>query len=254
MQGIIGLFKKFCFLFTLFFCFTFSIVLAHDSGLLPFSQADLKSPLKDHAPYPNDYYTISEVELTKVGEIPLVLTSAKKENGALGELLMIVDGLIAVGKKLWPIVEAGKPSIDATFYGVSVIPPGNAQDQWNFDQIFSWSQPKSVHYQVIYKNLFGITVANFIYSLQFQHSGQTLQGGQYITALKVVPQMIGVSWGFSFNASSELASITNHGTPEKPLAGADLEISYRLRSVVKEIRSKHSLHLTGDGNIQDLSL
>ncbi|MEI8346475.1 MAG: hypothetical protein WCG27_03345 [Pseudomonadota bacterium] len=210
---------------------------------------------QESAPFDRDYYSIGHVQVEKIAEVPLLLRASpnKGEAGTLGEVIMVADKLIALGQKIWPIVKAGKPVIDAQFNGLSVIPPGLAQDNFGFDRLFSWSAPKAVHYQVTYKNLYGITVAQFIYSINFQYAGATAQGGQYITGLKVIPQMIGVSWGFTFNASAQLNAITNRGSAQDPIAGATLEISYSLSSVIKEIRSQNTFHVTGRGEIINLN-
>ena len=69
-------------------------------------------------------FTKVEVEVEPASEFTATLGSP------IGEITMILDGLLAIGTKVWPIVEAGKPVINTSgiVKSISVLPDFNGAD------------------------------------------------------------------------------------------------------------------------------
>ncbi|MCP4913381.1 MAG: hypothetical protein GY909_09685 [Oligoflexia bacterium] len=200
-----------------------------------------------------DYFTIGKVEVKPVEISQEELVSlqedylADKADKNLGKVIMVVDKLLALGTKIWDIVKKGKPVVTTRFATpVSVLPKTNDPNTV-FYEMENWSAPTFKRYRVEFKNLFGMVVVGFTYNVQFQHSGTFNGKGKYITGLTVSASDLSVAWGFNFDADSTLIAITNRGRRDDPLSAATIEIKYKASSVLKEISSSESFHVTGDG-------
>jgi hypothetical protein len=201
------------------------------------------------------YFDISEVTVTAVEEVAenfVELRDEFKSDKSLGQIIMVVDQLIALGRKIWPIIEAGRPVITSNFGpAVSVLP--RTSDSPDFVAMYlmdNWSAPAQQSYLVEYKNGFGSVVISFRYSVSFQHSGRYEGKGRYLTGLDVAASQIRVGWGFNFNATSTLVNISNRGTMDQPMASATVRINYEAKSFLNEIQSAESFHASGDGRLQ----
>lgn len=217
---------------------------------LPFTQTEIQQ-VDSSKSYDEDYFSISEITVTEV-EIGDELVWASQYKGFeknLGEIIMAVDKLIALGKKIWAIVEAGKPVVNVNMgTPISVLP----KDSSAFYDMDSWSTPMVRTYRVEYKNGFGSSVISFDYTVNFQHSGKYQGKGSYITGLNVQASNTSVSWGFNFDASSQLISIANMGSSDEPVAGATIRINYAAKSVLRSISTSESFHVDGNGKLTEL--
>ncbi len=221
---------------------------------LDFTQTDIEANI-DSKGYDVDYYSISEitVEEVEVGDELVWASQYKGFDKSLGEVIMVVDKLIALGKKIWPIVEAGKPVINVNMNSpISVLPKNLDGGLVQFYDMDSWSMPIAKTYKVNFKNGFGSSVINFDYTVNFQWGGKYEDKGAYITGLNVQASNVSVSWGFDFDANSELVSIVNHGSKDSPVAGAAIRVNYKAKSVLREIQTSESFHVTGNGQVQKL--
>lgn len=214
-------------------------------------------PEKYDSPFQDDpYFKINSIEVTEipVDEAELLYTEAKEEKNLssqknLGQIIMTIDKLIALGTKIYDIVKKGKPVVNMNFAKpVSVLPNGESP-QTAFAQMSNWSAPTRRKYRVEYKNGWGSKVISFDYSVYFQHSGRYEGKGQYLTGVTVRASNVAVSWGFEFNASSELETISNRGSMDDPMAAATLRINYRASSLIRDIQSSESFHVAGNGEI-----
>lgn len=177
-------------------------------------------------------------------ELPKVPTNP------VDEIAMYLDGLIAIGKKIWPIIEAGRPVINTNGLGnaISVLPQIEGEvSRSPLHQMANWSAPKAVSFRVSYKNAYGGEVVGFTYTMYFQHDGTYKGKGKYITSLKVQASEVYARWGFNFDAVSELVSVANVGSEENPVASAIIQISYKTRGLLNEMRNAHSIYVDGTG-------
>ncbi|OUR94073.1 hypothetical protein A9Q84_18340 [Halobacteriovorax marinus] len=217
---------------------------------LPFTQTEIVR-VDDSKFYDEDYFTISEitVEEVEIGDELVWASQYKGFEKDLGEVIMMVDKLIALGKKIWAIVEAGKPVVNVNMATPISVLPKEASAFYDMD---SWSSPLVRTYRVVYKNGFGSSVISFDYTVNFQHSGKHDGKGAYITGLNVQASNTSVSWGFNFDASSQLISIANVGSSADPVAGATLRINYSAKSILRSISTSESFHVDGNGKLTEL--
>jgi hypothetical protein len=231
---------------------------------LPFAQSwtELDESLLEDAPEElnlynksdlDRYFFIQQVTVTEVEPEPIVESYVFEKNDKfdLGSIIMVVDQLIALGERIWPIIEAGRPVVTTGFSpAISVLPQTDeSPDYVALYLMDSWSAPKQRSYLVEYKNGFGSAVISFTYNVSFQHDG-TLEGvGRYLTGLNVSASRIQVKWGFNFNATSSLVNISNRGPRADPIAAATIKIDYQAKSFMSEIQSSEAFHITGTGEL-----
>ncbi len=210
-----------------------------------------KSNLKDFdvAQGEDPYFIISSITATEVGEMELDqkidLPSAKD----LGSIIASLDQLIALGTKVWEIIKKGKPVVNVDMGTPISILPQSEDPNMAFYQMENWSAPKAKRYRIEYKNMLGMSVIAFDYTVQFQYNGEYDGTGKYVTGLQVTASNVAVSWGFQFDASSELKSISNRGRLDNPIAAGTVQINYHASSALRDISSAETFHVTGAGEI-----
>jgi hypothetical protein len=188
--------------------------------------------------------SVSEVEtLTPMLELPTA-------GNPIGDIITTIDGIIAVGQRIWKIVDAGRPVITTKLAPMISVLPHLEGENPTLNQMASWSAPKVRSYRVSFKNGFGSEVVGFTYTIYFQFNGSLKGTGKYITNLKVQASEIYTSWGFNFDATSELVGIANVGSIDAPVASATMQISYTVKGLVNESRSSQGFYVDGVGNIQ----
>lgn len=171
----------------------------------------------------------------------------------IGEITMIVDGLIALGKKIWPIIDAGRPVINNKLIPAISILPHLDNPAGVMTQMANWSVPVTRSYRVSFKNGFNSEVVGFTYTVYFQYNGNLNGVGKYVTSLKVQASQIYAAWGFNFDAVSELVGIANVGSAADPVASGIIQVAYTVRGLLNESRSAQSFYVDGNGNIQVLN-
>lgn len=198
--------------------------------------------------------TIGSVEVTPLEEFDkgtVELPTPGTVAGDLNEISIIIDSILAIGKKIWPIIEAGRPVIsDKLAPPVSIVPHLQDANAGVLYEMENWSIPKSMSVRVSYKNLLGMEVVGFTYTVLFQYNGSYNNVGQYVTGLAVVASDIYTAWGFNFDANSELISIANVGTKYSPVASGNIKVSYKVTGKLNEARTASVIYVDGSGRIQ----
>jgi hypothetical protein len=201
------------------------------------------------------YYQITNVTVTEVDDLGDVSQSEEnfvevRQKANVGEVIAIAREIIAFGKEVYKIVEAGKPVVNTSYAPISVLPYDKTLGK-NIDpmDLENWRAPRSKKYQVTYTNGFGMNVVDFTYSVNFSYGGSFNGKGLYITNAEIVPENVSVAWGYTFNAKMKLVGLTNRGTKLSPVAGATLTLYYSVSTVLKEDQNNISYFLSGDGTI-----
>lgn len=196
---------------------------------------------------------VTSVEITRMDD-RAVVELPKLPLNPVDEVAMYIDSIIAIGKKVWPIIEAGRPVINTTGVASSLsILPRIEGTRSELHSMANWSAPKVVSYRVSYKNYFGSEVIGFTYTVFFQYNGSLQGKGKYITSLKAQASNISAAWGFDFDVTSELISVANVGTDADPVASAILQVAYKARGLLNEQQSVHSFYVDGNGTMQSLN-
>ena len=191
---------------------------------------------------------ITSVSVTEL-DAAIPMTNFPKVQGPLGDIITTIDGIIAVGQKIWKIVDAGRPVITTKFAPMVSVLPEMLGPNPTLNQMANWSAPKFKSFRISFKNAYNSEVVGFTYTIYFQYNGNFKGSGKYITNLRVQASEIYTSWGFNFDASSELVGIANVGTYEEPIASATMQISYTVKGLLNESRGAQSFYVDGAGTI-----
>jgi hypothetical protein len=204
--------------------------------------------------FKEEYYVVSEVNVEEIDTDPKIYQEMENQlrdrnDKGLGAVIMSIDKLIALGKKIWAIIEAGRPVYTNNYMNAISVLPKTGDPDFAFSQMENWSSPKTKTYRVTYKNGFGMNVIQFDYTTMFQYAGTFEGKGAYLTGVTVKASNVSVSWGFNFDAKSKLVTIANRGSANSPLAGATLQIDYTASSVIRTISTSEAFHITGKGKV-----
>lgn len=199
---------------------------------------------------------IANVELTELESTRSYIELPNTPKNPIDEIAIIIDSMIALGKKIWPIIEAGRPVITSKMSPIiSILPrmPDNADNTGVLNQMANWSAPVSKSYRVSYKNYYGKEVIGFTYTIYFQYGGDFGGVGKYITSLYIEASDIYAAWGgFSFDVKSELMSISNVGSQKEPVASGIVRLICKAKGILNEDQSSKSFYIDGKGNFSPL--
>lgn len=197
---------------------------------------------------------VEEVEVSQAEGLDIMLDlEVQRFEKSLKEVIAIVDGVIALGDKIWKVVEAGRPVSNTNMMStIDILPLTEQAQPAAFYELTDWYAPKIKKYNVTYKNLYGSKVVNFSFVIVSQAGGKFNGKGAYLTNVALRASSVDVSWGYTVNAESELLGISNTGSKENPVAGATLRLSYNVKTVLKESKVEDYYFVDGLGQISKL--
>lgn len=204
----------------------------------------------------DDYYQFATVSVTPIEspEIPFYNPIPTVQSTVdLGSVIAVIDQLIAVGKKVWPIIKDGVPVYTTDLaQGLSVLPRANMAPQEILNELSNWSAPRTAQFKIVYKNKLGVEVVSFVYNIYFQYNGSLNGTGKYLTSITTQANHISSAWGFDLNAKSELVGISNVGTAKNPVAAAIIRVSTKASSVLSSVENGWSYYIDARGNFKEL--
>lgn len=154
--------------------------------------------------------------------------------------------IIAIGEKIWKVVEANKPVVTVKTPTVSALPRGVRC--WS--DLDSWKAAKVKSFEVAYKNGFGMEVVKFRFRLQYTYGGGHNGTGKYLANVTVLPAELNVMWGYTFNANVEVNPAVNVGSSTNPVAGLDINLKWNVETVLMNTQSSFHFFVQGDGVAQ----
>jgi hypothetical protein len=158
---------------------------------------------------------------------------------------VIVDKIINIGKKIWAIVDAGRPVVNIKVDTANALPAG--VKCW--DELEGWQAPISKLYKASYKNGFNSTVVSYAFRVGFISGGSYKGQGKYITLASVQPADVHVSWGFRLDAQATVPMVFNQGTKADPLAGMQLAMNWQVKSPLTEIQRAENFFINAVGTL-----
>ena len=187
---------------------------------------------------------VQEAVATQVAARNSMMTSELKDqfNGDVG---VIVDQIINIGKKVWAVVAAGKPVMNVKFDFASAMPKGItvASDLHGFSEL----QFKSFEYSGT--NLYGVEVFKVQYTVVYQYGGAFSGKGAYIASASIVPQNVSVIWGYSLGMDVNNVSVSNLGSSENPVAGMNLMANIKVSTVLRAVEVNEIFAIRGDSGL-----
>lgn len=168
-----------------------------------------------------------------------------------GKIIGVARDLVALGEDVYNLVIKGKPNIATDYAPISVVPKVNGQPA-DILETENWQIPKSVTYELVYENLYGMDVVTFRYSVIYSYGGSYNRKGKYLTAVQVIPEQVSVLFGYDFSAKMKLGGIANHGTRDNPLAGATLLLEHEIKTIVKANLETSAFQVIGNGGFKKI--
>ena len=169
--------------------------------------------------------------------------------GALNLADVILDKVINMGKKVWNIIEAGKPVVNLKLSTASAMPQGVT----NWLQLSGWQAPTAKSYRISYANGFGMNVVDFTYTVLYTAGGNLNGKGAYLSRVAVLPTNLSVMWGYNFAAEVDVPSVLNTGTKENPVGGAEIDVKWTVNTVIKSDENTQGYFVKGNGAFQSLN-
>jgi hypothetical protein len=210
------------------------------------------------------FYTINQVTVSEISHdvildhaVQKTVSEAYLDQQApgrietAGRIISMGRDLVALGEDIYRLVSKGKPNVTTAYDPISVIPKENGKPVDLMDTE-SWSMPAKRTYQLTLKNLYGIAVVTFRYSVIFSYNGSYNGTGKYITAAQIQPDYVNVLWGFDFSATMKLSGIQNQGTKQNPTAAATLRMEYTASNVINSRTIGDTYFITGRGGFKKL--
>ena len=202
------------------------------------------------------YFEIASVNVEDVsnemGVCPDVNTSNElvpfQSVDTIADLAVKLDEIVNLGQKVWNLVEAGKPVMTTQWQTASAIPQGVT----NWDQMAGWKMPESRAYRVRFVNVYGMTMVDFVYRLNYTFGGSYKGQGQYLTRVSAMSESLAVAWGFNFDGSVEVQSVANGGTTESPIALMELIVKWKMKTPVRVSEGSSAYAISGDGTFKAL--
>lgn len=158
--------------------------------------------------------------------------------------------IINFGAKLWKLVEANKPVVAVNTTSANALPAGV---EGNWLALENWQEPRARRHAVTYKNVYGIEVVNFDYRITYTAGGVHDGKGLYLSNVAVNPQNLSVAWGYNVEANAKVVNVLNTGTKNNPRAGMEVLVEWKIKTILKDMRSSTSFFVKGDGGFLDLN-
>jgi hypothetical protein len=171
----------------------------------------------------------------------------------LDQAEIIVDQVINTGKKVWAVVEAGKPVVNVRSDVATALPATTTGAPLQWTQMENWRRPESKLYGAILKNAYGVEVVRFSYRVLYVAGGSVGGQGRYIGYATIQPAEVNVAWGYNFTVEASAPTVFNMGTKVNPIAGMNLELTYIAKTVLKEMRVTKTYFISGDGQFQEMN-
>jgi hypothetical protein len=203
---------------------------------------------------------IASVEVRQVQEAPFYSggigaktcpdnVSGFYQAGPIDEAELIVDQIINIGKKVWNVIDAGKPVVNLQYDVATALPKG-AKCWLDLQQ---WEAPKSAAFVVSYKNIYGVELVYLKYRVLYLAGGNARGVGKYVGYAAVQPADVRVSWGYSLDVKAAATAIYNQGTEKSPVGGLQLQITWNLKSVFQNFTQTQVYSINGLGQLKALN-
>jgi hypothetical protein len=190
------------------------------------------------------------------------VSRANKKGGSLGKGMsgmealdiadIAVDKFINIGKKVWEIVEAGRPVVDLQTDVATALPMTDSGEPVCWTEMENWRVPQSQRFAVILKNRLGEEAVHLEYRVIYQVGGSFEGRGRYIAYAAVQPMMVNVNWGWTLLMNAEVLGVANTGTTEDPVPGMTLLVNYRVKTVFQDTPLSKTFFITGLGEFQEI--
>lgn len=157
-----------------------------------------------------------------------------------------LDKIINMGKKVWMVVEAGKPVVNLESDVATALPLASGGCWLDLE---GWKAPVSKTYEVSLENLYGMEVVRFVYRIVFLPGGSFNGLGHYIGYAAMEPVDLNVMWLFKFKAKASVPTVFNMGRKSNPLSAMYMTVDWVVDTPFQHRQGSKAFTLTGYGTI-----
>lgn len=202
---------------------------------------------------------ISEVSVNKFMEPgPTPSPTFNDRVQQTGSVIQVAKDVVALGEAIYTLVERGRPKVTTEYAPISIVPrdpanpatePGmrNAVDPFDMEG-FSFPVEKMITAKV--KSPIGKPAVTFKYKVIYSYGGSYEGKGKYLIGINIIPAVVEVGHGWTFDSSMKLTGMMNHGTRENPVAGAMITIKYKMSSMRQSFERNDTIYISGDGSMK----
>jgi hypothetical protein len=152
------------------------------------------------------------------------------------------EAITNVGKQVWKVIQDNAPVANIQYDYATAMPRGitSAGDLDGFSDLTFQS------WRLHGKNAFGATVYDVTYTLVHQYGGSYQGKGKYLATVSILPSNVEVLWGYTVNMKVATISTLNVGTAADPVGSASLEMSFNVKSLMKNATTTTLFQFRGD--------
>lgn len=172
------------------------------------------------------------------------------EKSNVAGVILMTKELIALGKEIYAIVEAGKPVVKLESKPIHILPRTNSGANIEAMDLQGWRAPIMRKYKYKATNYMNIDTVVLEFMLIYSYGGNLNGKGRYITGAQVKPTYVDVKWGYKLDASFKLQSIMNQGSSTNPIAGAILMFDFNMNTVLQDRSVNQTFFINGKGQVQ----
>lgn len=210
------------------------------------------------------YFTIAKVRVREIPENnqapqptqssaysspswPSILNGGPKKPGKGGDGIDI-ETIINLGKELWQFIVDNKPVVNIRTDRATALPKGVT----HASELEGWIGPTLKTYEMTFENAYGLEVIDFKFRVNYTYNGSYNGQGQYLANVTIIPALVDVAWGYTFNARVAIPSVLNVGSKAAPVAGVEIQIRYSVDTVMKHYEETYDFFVRGDGQFKEL--
>ena len=168
-------------------------------------------------------------------------------NGTIGML----DNVVNLVDKIMTIIAKNQPVVNLNVNYANAVPFGTS----HWTQLQGWSRPSTKKYAFVMKNMYGGEVVKVLYQVHWTHSGNFNGVGKFLTGVTVEPLSVTASWGYNVDLTAEVpdSTIANVGTSADPIASMQVQLKWKVHTIVKDIQQKAIYYVRGDGKMEQIA-
>jgi len=167
-------------------------------------------------------------------------------NGTIG----VIDNIVNLMDKIMTLIAKNQPVVNINVNYANAVPYGTS----HWTQLQGWSKPSTKKYAFSMKNGYGSEVVKVIYQLHWTHSGNFQGKGKFLTGVSIEPLSVTTAWGYNVDLTAEVpdSTIANVGTSADPVASMQVQLKWKVHTIVKDIQEKAIYYVQGDGLMQPI--
>jgi hypothetical protein len=163
-----------------------------------------------------------------------------------------LDRIVNLAEKVMTIIARNQPVVNVSVNYANAIPQGIT----HWTQLQGWNPPSTRRYAFRCNNLLGMEVVNIVYQVHWTHGGNYNGAGRFLTGVTVEPISINTVWGWNVDLTAEVpdSTIANVGTTENPVASMQVQLRWKIHTVLNDLQQRSIFYVQGDGLMTTLGL